>query len=77
MLVRKIDFSHPSIFLCLFIYPTASEEMKRKMYSCILIVGGGAKFKSIDKWLQSRLALQIPVAYRPGMTNIFFAACVL
>ncbi|KAK4298053.1 hypothetical protein Pmani_029571 [Petrolisthes manimaculis] len=51
-----------------------SEEMKRKMYSCILIVGGGAKFKSIDKWLQSRLALQIPVAYRPETIEVITRA---
>ncbi|KAG7163377.1 Actin-related protein 8-like 2, partial [Homarus americanus] len=51
-----------------------SDEMKRKMYSSILIVGGGAKFKSIGKWLQSRLALQIPVAYRPEQIEIITRA---
>ncbi|XP_045618086.1 actin-related protein 8 isoform X1 [Procambarus clarkii] len=51
-----------------------SDEMKRKMYSSILIVGGGAKFKSIGKWLQSRLTLQIPVAYRPEQIEIITRA---
>ncbi|KAK7085058.1 Actin-related protein 8 [Halocaridina rubra] len=51
-----------------------TDEMKRKMYSCILIVGGGAKFKSLGKWLQNRLALQIPVAYRPEQIEIITRA---
>lgn len=51
-----------------------SDEMKRKMYSSILIVGGGAKFKSIGKWLHSRLTLQIPVAYRPEQIEIITRA---
>lgn len=51
-----------------------SDEMKRKMYSSILIVGGGAKFKNIGKWLQSRLALQIPVAYRPEQIEVITRA---
>lgn len=51
-----------------------SDEMKRKMYSSILIVGGGAKFKNLGKWLQYRLALQIPVAYRPEQIEIITRA---
>ncbi|XP_066986004.1 actin-related protein 8 isoform X2 [Macrobrachium rosenbergii] len=51
-----------------------TDEMKRKMYSSILIVGGGAKFKSLGKWLQNRLALQIPVAYRPEQIEIITRA---
>lgn len=34
------------------------------MYGSILIVGGGMKFVGIEKWLQNRLALQIPYMYR-------------
>merc|ERR1739838_426768 len=51
-----------------------SEEVKRKMYSSILIVGGGAKFDNIGKWLHGRLALQIPVAFRPEQVEIFTRA---
>lgn len=51
-----------------------SDEMKRKMYSSILMVGGGAKFESLGKWLQSRLLLQIPVAYRPEQIEIITRA---
>jgi actin-related protein 8 len=28
--------------------------MKRRMYSCILLVGGGAKFEGLSTWLQFR-----------------------
>ena len=42
----------------------ASDEVKKKMYSCILVVGGSMKFSGIKKWLQNRLALQIPYQYR-------------
>uniref|UniRef100_A0ABK8FW26 Actin-related protein 8 n=2 Tax=gambiae species complex TaxID=44542 RepID=A0ABK8FW26_ANOGA len=41
-----------------------TDELKRKMYSCILIVGGGIKFAGIASWLQSQLARKIPAAYR-------------
>ena len=37
----------------------SSEELKRKMYSCILLVGGGLKFKGVDRYLQGKLALQV------------------
>ena len=36
-----------------------NEELKRKMYGCILLVGGGLKFKGVDRYLQSKLALQV------------------
>lgn len=41
-----------------------NDEVKRKMYSCILVVGGSIKFSGIKKWLQNRLALQIPYNFR-------------
>lgn len=36
-----------------------SEEMKKKMFSTILIVGGGFKFRMADKFLAQKLALQV------------------
>ncbi|XP_052889257.1 actin-related protein 8 [Anopheles moucheti] len=42
----------------------SSDELKRKMYGCILIVGGGIKFPGIGSWLQSQLARKIPAGYR-------------
>ena len=41
-----------------------SEDMKKKMYSSVLIVGGGLKFRNADKFLMQKLALQIPPIYR-------------
>uniref|UniRef100_A0A182FT69 Uncharacterized protein n=1 Tax=Anopheles albimanus TaxID=7167 RepID=A0A182FT69_ANOAL len=41
-----------------------SEELKRKMYGCILIVGGGLKFSGLRRWLQQKLSEKIPAAYR-------------
>ena len=36
-----------------------TDEMKKKMYSSILIVGGGFKFRNADKFLMQKLALQV------------------
>ena len=47
-----------------------SDEIKRKMYSCILITGGGMSFVGIDKWLHSRLSMQIPLQYRGQQIDI-------
>lgn len=58
-------------------YFSANEDLKRKMYGCILVVGGGMKFQGIGKWLQNRISLQIPYMFRAGkkinFTEIFFS----
>ena len=36
-----------------------SDDLKRKMFSTVLLVGGGAKLKGLDKYLQSKLAIQV------------------
>ena len=36
-----------------------TEEMKKKMYSTILIVGSGFKFRQAEKFLMQKLALQV------------------
>ncbi|XP_058827296.1 actin-related protein 8-like [Topomyia yanbarensis] len=41
-----------------------NDELKRKMYGCILVVGGGMKFTGISNWLQNRVALKIPLMFR-------------
>lgn len=42
-----------------------SEEVKRKMLSQILLVGGGlAYFPGVTTWLRNRLAVQMPIAFR-------------
>lgn len=47
-----------------------NEEMKRKMYGCILVVGGGMKFRGIGKWLQSKVSLQTPYIYRTEQLDV-------
>ncbi|KAG5865088.1 hypothetical protein JTB14_028192 [Gonioctena quinquepunctata] len=47
-----------------------NEEIKRKMYGCILVVGGGMKFSGIATWLQNRISLQIPYLYRAEQLDI-------
>lgn len=47
-----------------------NDEMKRKMYSCILIIGSGMKFTGIEKWLQNRIAMQTPYAFRSETLDI-------
>ena len=48
------------------VFPTGSDELKRKFYSYVIVVGGGAKFTGFATWLRSRLSLQIPYQFRPG-----------
>ena len=40
-----------------------TEDMKKKMYSTILIVGSGFKFRHADKFLMQKLALQVRVIF--------------
>lgn len=47
-----------------------SDEIKRKMYGCILIVGGGMKFAGISTWLHNRLSLQTPACFRDNIEII-------
>ncbi|KAF4527672.1 hypothetical protein B566_EDAN015129 [Ephemera danica] len=47
-----------------------TDDLKRKMYACILVVGGGMKFKGIGTWLQNRISLQIPYVYRGELLDI-------
>ncbi|XP_047359700.1 actin-related protein 8 isoform X3 [Vespa velutina] len=47
-----------------------TEDLKRKMYSCILVVGSGMKFQGIGMWLHNRISLQIPYMYRAEQLDI-------
>lgn len=51
------------MFIIIFslIFVEGSEDLKRKMYSSILLVGGGLKFKGMSSWLEKRLAQHIPI----------------
>ncbi|XP_023307114.2 actin-related protein 8 [Lucilia cuprina] len=37
----------------------SSDDMKRKMYGCILLVGGGSKIPGFSKWLEQKITLQL------------------
>ncbi|XP_043475529.1 actin-related protein 8-like isoform X1 [Leptopilina heterotoma] len=47
-----------------------TEDLKRKMYSCVLVVGSGMKFQGIGMWLHNRISLQIPYMYRAEQLDI-------
>ncbi|CAH1122302.1 unnamed protein product [Ceutorhynchus assimilis] len=47
-----------------------SEDLKRKIYGCVLVVGGGMNFSGIGTWLQNRISLQIPYLYRAEELDI-------
>uniref|UniRef100_A0A1A9VSH4 Uncharacterized protein n=1 Tax=Glossina austeni TaxID=7395 RepID=A0A1A9VSH4_GLOAU len=36
-----------------------SDDMKRKMYGCILLVGGASKLLGFSKWLEQKITLQL------------------
>ncbi|XP_065363772.1 actin-related protein 8 [Calliphora vicina] len=36
-----------------------TDDMKRKMYGCILLVGGGSKIPGFSKWLEQKITLQL------------------
>lgn len=41
-----------------------SDEVKKKMYSCIIVVGGGMMFEEAQQWLQYRVWVGMPHQYR-------------
>ncbi|XP_013416837.1 actin-related protein 8 [Lingula anatina] len=48
-----------------------TEEVKKKMYSCIVVVGGGLSlFKAADSWLQYRVWVQMPAAMRLSLETM-------
>ncbi|KAL3851810.1 hypothetical protein ACJMK2_015515 [Sinanodonta woodiana] len=42
----------------------AGDELKKKMYSCIVVVGGGMNFEGAQQWLQYRVWVGMPAQYR-------------
>lgn len=41
-----------------------NDEVKKKMYSCIVVVGGGFKFEGAQQWLQYKVWVGMPPQYR-------------
>ncbi|KAL8621355.1 hypothetical protein ACOMHN_053376 [Nucella lapillus] len=46
------------------------EEMKRRMYSTILLVGGGASMKGAHTWLQYQVWMNMPPHYRSSLDTM-------
>ncbi|RZF39990.1 hypothetical protein LSTR_LSTR002393 [Laodelphax striatellus] len=47
-----------------------TDDLKRKMYASILVVGGGLKFHGINTWLHNKLSLQVPYMFRSEQMDI-------
>ncbi|ODM96367.1 Actin-related protein 8 [Orchesella cincta] len=41
------------------------EDLKRRLYSCIIVVGGGFKIKGLDSWLSYRMKIVTPKVVQP------------
>ncbi|BES93070.1 actin-related protein 8 [Nesidiocoris tenuis] len=50
-----------------------NDDTKRKMFSTVLVVGGGMKFKGISSWLKNKLAFQVPPHLKPDQIDIITA----
>lgn len=49
---------------------TASDETKRKMYSSILVVGGGLMFHGAQEFLLHRIINKMPPSFRRLVDNV-------
>lgn len=54
----------------LFCFLTASDETKRKMYSSILVVGGGLMFHGAQEFLLHRIINKMPPSFRRLVDNV-------
>lgn len=54
------------------IYPfiPASDDTKKKMYSSILVVGGGLMFHKAQEFLQHRILNKMPPSFRRVVENV-------
>lgn len=50
--------------------PTGSDETKRKMYSSILVVGGGLMFHGAQEFLLHRIINKMPPSFRRLVDNV-------
>jgi actin-related protein 8 len=42
----------------------SNEDLKRKMYNCILLTGAGSKIAGLSRWLQNKIRQSTPTTYR-------------
>lgn len=54
----------------IFFFLTASDETKRKMYSSILVVGGGLMFHGAQEFLLHRIINKMPPSFRRLVDNV-------
>ncbi|CAL1544546.1 unnamed protein product [Lymnaea stagnalis] len=47
-----------------------SDELKRKLYSCILVVGGGLQFDGAMTWLQHQVWQSLPISMRQQLETM-------
>lgn len=47
-----------------------NEELKKKMYNCLILVGGGSKINGLSRWLHNKIQQSIPVNYRTENQDI-------
>lgn len=57
-------------YLTLFFWFSASDETKRKMYSSILVVGGGLMFHGAQEFLLHRIINKMPPSFRRLVDNV-------
>ncbi|VVC30041.1 Hypothetical protein CINCED_3A008205 [Cinara cedri] len=50
-----------------------SDDIKRKMYSNILVVGGGLKFDGACAWLKSKISLNAQQVYYGGLIDFIYS----
>lgn len=48
----------------------SNDDLKRKMYNSILLVGGGSKIPGLAKWLQNKIRQSIPQNYQTDTQDI-------
>lgn len=48
----------------------SNDDLKKKMYNCILLIGGGSKIPGLAKWLQNKIRQSIPPIYRTENIDI-------
>ncbi|ELT94986.1 hypothetical protein CAPTEDRAFT_229124 [Capitella teleta] len=47
-----------------------NDDMKRRMYSCVMVIGGGLMFPGLHGWLQHLLWTQMPAAMRLSIESM-------
>lgn len=63
-----LTLKNRSISVYLFI--PASDDTKKKMYSSILVVGGGLMFHKAQEFLQHRILNKMPPSFRRVVENV-------